>query len=293
MTELRKASARQRVIELLPTAISREITRVVSSRRGGISGIREIRIRCEGLSTVKTEWEDIGLLQRVGREECRLLVSRLIGGALYAHRDSIASGYLSLEGGVRVGVCGSAAYDGGRLVGINDIRTLLFRIPTGKCAFSRELFSVYKQGIGNGMLIYSAPGVGKTTALRSLAKSVGELSSCSVAVVDERCEFSAEDYSACRVDILRGYRRREGIEIATRTLSCGLLMVDELGADDGEAILNTLRCGVPLVATAHANSLEELMAKPSLKGLLECSAFSVFVGISAADGVYKLKVDRI
>ena len=76
--------------------------------------------------------ESIRLYGRVDREETDQLLSRLTAGALYAFRDSIASGYLSLEGGVRVGLCGSAAYDGQDLVGISDMRSLLFRIPSGK-----------------------------------------------------------------------------------------------------------------------------------------------------------------
>ena len=294
MTELKKASASERVIELLPSAIRNEILRLVSGRRGGFSQVREIRIRRDAACSLIIGRENVRLYNIINKEELDLLISRLIGGALYAHRDSIASGYISLEGGVRVGVCGYAAYEDNRLVGVSDMRSLVFRIPTGSCEFGDQLYSVFREGIGQGMLIYSPPGVGKTTALRSLAQSVGGgRDALRVCVVDERCEFSEEDYRGCQVDILKGYKRREGIEIATRTLSAELIMIDELGAEDCRSIIEVVRGGIPLIATAHASSLDEVMIKPSLRGLTELSVFSVFVGISVVDGEYRLQVDRI
>ena len=294
MTEQKISRASVRVIEMLPKGLGDEILRIASSRRGGVADIREIRLRREGACSMLLGCENIRLARAVGREEWHAVLDRLTGGALYAHRDSIASGYVSLGDGIRVGVCGCASYDGDRLVGIKELTSLIFRIPSGRCDFADELYSVFCDGIGCGMLIYSPPGVGKTTALRSLASSIGGgRKPMRVAVVDERCEFSHEDYSGCEVDILCGYKRREGIEIATRTVSCDIIMIDELGADDCAAILDVVRCGVPLVATAHAYDFDEVMAKPALRPLINCGVFSVFVGISRRGGVYTLSVDRL
>lgn len=271
-----------------------EIFRIASSRRGGSEDIREVRIRRGGVCSLLIGNESIRLFNGMNDEETEQLISRLIGGALYAHRDSIAAGYVSLEGGIRVGICGSAAYEGNKLVGISDMRSLLFRIPSGRCDFSEELYEIYIGGIGQGMLIYSPPGRGKTTALRSLAKSIGGgRESKRVCVVDERCEFSHEDYLGYEVDILKGYKRREGVEIATRTLSPDLIMIDEIGAEDAESLMSVVRCGIPLIATAHAGSIGELLKKPSLRGLLSAEVFSLAVGIYYDSGKYILEVDRL
>ena len=90
-----------------------------------------------------------------------------------------------------------------------------------------------------------------------------------------------------------GYTRKRGLEIATRTLSPEVLMIDEIGADDATELVSVVRCGIPLVATAHASGFDELMAKPSLKPLFETGAFSVFVGIFREGGSYSLTVDKI
>ena len=294
MIKTKTISAAQRVIDILPTEIAGEITRLALGRRGGISEIREIRVRSEGVCSILIGNERIRLYHKISRQQTDELVLRLTGGGLYAHRDSIASGYITMDGGVRVGLCGSAAYEENRLVGVGSMRSLVFRIPVGRCDFADEIYSVFTEGVGNGMLIYSPPGVGKTTALRSLAMSVGSGSNAlRVAVVDERCEFNPQDYSDSEVDILRGYKRREGVEIATRTLSSQVVMIDELGADDVDDLIGVVRCGIPLIATAHALDFNEIRVKPSLKPLFDLSVFSVLVGISYADGEYKLRVDRI
>lgn len=283
-----------RVIRLLPRRQAEEIRRIASGRRGGIGEIREIMIRRDGVCDMNIGGELIRLYHRLDTEEASSLVRRLVDGALYAHRDSIASGYISLENGIRVGICGSASYEGNRLVGISDMRSLLFRMPSGKCEFASELREIFDRGIGQGMIIYSPPGVGKTTALRSLAGSLGSGGRpLRVAVVDERCEFCESDYALCSVDILRGYKRREGVEIATRTLSPDLIMIDEIGAEDAEALMGVVRCGIPLVATAHASSLEELLTKPSLRPLFDCSVFSVALGIGRKNRKYQLEAKEL
>jgi stage III sporulation protein AA len=293
MVETKREGRARAVIELLPRKIRDEIEGLSRTRRGGLSEVREIRLRREGRSHIVIGRERLPLYSVISREETDSLVTALCDGALYAHRDSIASGYLSLPGGVRVGICGYAKYEYKSFVGVSDIRSLLFRIPGDTCEFSEELYEVYKGGIGHGMLIYSPPGVGKTTALRSLAASIGSGRwPARVAVIDERCEFDEDDYRSMEVDVLKGYKRKTGIEIATRTMSPDVVMIDEIGGGDAESVSGVIKCGIPLIATAHAGSLEELLSRKALFPLFECGAFDVFVGISVSGGRYCLTVDR-
>lgn len=283
----------ERILFYLPSRIGDEIRRLSRARRAGAGDIREIRIRTSARSTVRFSDECVTLFSTVDKGQMQEIVDSLVDGALYAHRDSIAEGYISIGGGIRVGICGQARYEGDRLVGVGNISSLLFRIPSGECAFADELYSAYLDGVSHGMLIYSPPGVGKTTALRSLAGSIGGGRSAKrVAVIDERCEFDEADYTSKEVDILKGYKRSEGIEIATRTMSPEVIMIDEIGEGDAEPISRVLRCGIPIIATAHAGSLEELRARLPLAPLFALGAFDSFVGISLDGGEYRLRIDR-
>jgi stage III sporulation protein AA len=110
-------------------------------------------------------------------------------------------------------------------------------------------------------------------------------------VVDERCEFLHSDYESARVDILRGYKKRLGIEIATRSLSAELVIVDELGADDVLSVLDVMRFGVPFIASAHAGSSEEILKKPSMRPLFESGAVDMLIGIERREEKYSLSYE--
>lgn len=291
MLKTKNSESVECVLSYLPTGLSDEISRILGGRRDGAGALHEIRIRAEGRSSLVFGCESVPLYYTVKMSEAERVVAALCDGALYAYRDSLANGYLTIAGGIRVGVCGYARYEGGALVGISDMRSLVFRLPAERCEVEDEIYEAFRRS-RRGMLIYSPPGIGKTTALRSLAASVGSGHSARrVCVIDERCEFRDGDYVSCEVDILKGYKRRAGIEIATRTMSPEVIMIDEIGGDDAESIRGVLNCGIPIVATAHASSLDEIKAKPSLAPLLDIGVFDVFAGISREGGVYSVKVD--
>ncbi len=275
--EVKKEERIYYVLGLLPDRIKEKIMRLSSAGAGGVASLREIRLRRFGRASVTLGRERVYIREPLSKEEMEKTVKLLTEDALYAHREDICAGFISLKYGIRVGVAGTAAYDGGRLVGISDISSLLVRIPTGECSFGGELFEIYKSSVSSGMLIYSPPGLGKTTALRSLAHSLGNY--LSVAVIDERREFAKEDYASLCVDILSGYKKSAGLEIAIRTLAPDVVMIDEIGADEAEVISRVITSGVPVVATAHAPTLSSLLAKPSLLPLLSLGVFDVFVGI--------------
>ena len=287
---LKEQSKCERVIDMLPSSVRDEVLRICKCRRGGTESVREIRLRVGGCSTVRFRDETLKLLSHPTAEEMADTVHKLSDGALYAHKDSICSGYVSVAGGIRVGLVGTARYERGEVVGISDIRYALFRFPSGKCEFTDELTDIYRES--RGLLIYSPPGVGKTTALRALAGALGREFGLRVAVIDERFEFDPEDYLSESVDILRGYKRREGIEIATRTMSPDVIMIDELGCDDASGISEVVRCGVPLIATAHASSLAELESRIALNAILSSGAFDTYVGIKREGSEYRLTVDK-
>ena len=216
----------------------------------------------------------------VGEAEMAEILSLLTGGALYAHVHTIKNGYVSLGGGVRVGICGQARYEKGELVGISDVTSYLIRLPSHDCSFKDELLEAFRE-TKRGMLIFAPSCGGKTTALRALVSALANSTDKPrISVIDERCEFNAEDLLSLDVDVFRGYKRGDGVEIAIRVMSPQIIAIDEIGSsqESGE-LAEWVFGGGRFIATAHAKSLADLKKRKNLAALLSLGIFDTFVRI--------------
>ena len=156
----------------LPCEVKDSIFRYLSRTRGLAKTINEIRLRENSVTSLVLAGRNVALDVTVDRERLKETFKRVCGGAVFAHRDDVCRGFVTLPGGVRVGVCGYARYESGSVVGVGDISSLVFRIPTGECTFARELYREWQKNSG-GMLICSGAGEGKTTAIRALTGLIG------------------------------------------------------------------------------------------------------------------------
>ena len=246
--------------------------------------VEEIRIRSEKRVFLTTSAGNLMLSTVISRLEMDSIMQELCDGSLYAHSEAICQGYITLDGGVRVGICGRAAVEENKIIGVYSVSGLNFRIPMrhSRVGFSvRTLFeSVRTDG---GVLIYSPPGVGKTTLLRNIAfrLSSGE-SPMRVAVVDTRGEISPFlDSKELCVDLLAGYPKSDGISIAARTLNAQVIICDEIGEiDEARAIISAQNNGVPFIATAHARDVGSLLRRPPIRLLHDARVFERYLGIS-------------
>lgn len=268
-----------RVYPLLPPRLCEEID--TCSER--FLRIEELRLRTERVAALTTERGTLRLQTVLSRAEMDEILLRLCNGSLYAHRDTIAEGYLTLPEGIRVGVCGRASVEGGRILGVYDISALNFRFPARLSGFGAPIVRMLRERRdGRGVLIYAPPGEGKTTLLRCVAAEMASGNDARrVAVIDTRgelgCSLGGKELA---VDLLSGYPRGLGIEIATRTMNAELIVCDELGDErEAEAILAAQNAGVPFVATAHAENISGLLRRTGIRRLHEARVFFAYVGI--------------
>ena len=273
------------LLRTLPYRLADEI-RSVSFR----DRIEEIRLRCERCASLTVNNRNIPLSTVLTRDEMDAFLSVICNNSLYAHRETINSGYLTLEGGIRVGICGCATIDKGVLLGIHNVSSMNIRIP---CRIRRLgepvcrlLRTLIEKREGRGVLIYAPPGEGKTTLISSVsAKMASGENPLRVAVIDTRGEMA---YGLCGknlcIDMLSGYPRGLGIDIATRTMNAELIVCDEIG-DEAEAhsIISAQNSGVPFLASAHASTVGGLLRRSPIRLLHERGVFAYYVGIKRGD----------
>jgi stage III sporulation protein AA len=215
------------------------------------------------------------------------VVSRLCEESVHTYGSTINEGYITLSGGLRIGVCGRARTENGRVFAVREITGVCVRIPHALPHAGEGLMSViYEKRRVQSALIYSPPGVGKTTIVRALAARLGgEGVRRRVVVADSRGEiYMREMFAHTLCDFLDGYPKGAGIEIATRTLSPEVIVCDEISDGEAEAVLAAQNAGVPLIATAHGESFASVLLRPGIKKLYAAGVFRYFIGVCRAAG---------
>lgn len=265
----------------LPPAVGAEICALEESHLRFRERLSEVRLRSPGASSLTLDGKNFLLGTAVSREDLEKTAERLCHGSLYAYRDCLLAGYLPLPGGIRVGAVGTARYENGKIAGVEGISALSFRLPRGVCDNTAALVEAFGEA-RRGMLILSPPGGGKTSALRALSFALASgQSPRRVAVLDTRMEFPPEAFAGTTVDLLRGYAPGAGLEIALRTLSPEVIVMDEIGGTcEAEALLSLSDCGVPLIASAHAATPEDARRRPTLAPFFSLGVFDVCVCLS-------------
>ena len=235
----------------------------------------------------------------VTREDLKETLEYVSGYSLYAYEDEIRQGFLSVQGGHRVGVTGKVILDGNRIRGMKYISCINVRLAHEIQGCAEEVLP-YIQTREQIMhtLIVSPPRCGKTTLLRDIIRQMsngwGNISGVTVGVVDERSELAGcyqgipQNDLGMRTDILDGCPKAEGMQMLIRSMSPVVVAVDELGKEeDFKAVESVIHCGCRLIATAHGASMEETLSQPFFRKLWEARVFQryIFLGKHERAGI--------
>lgn len=246
--------------------------RKITLPAGGISQLAEIRLRTgRSAYAVRLDGKMLRCSAPFTQEEITECFHELCRNSVHSFAREIAEGYITLPGGHRVGFCGTAAAQDGKLAGLRDISSLNIRFAREVKGCAEELFAgAFADGLCS-LIVAGKPLSGKTTVLRDLARILGE--SHRVCVIDSRGELAGVSGGVPALDVgentdvLNGYSKSEGIMCALRSLSPDIIICDEIGGDAAE-VRQCMFCGVKLVVSAHAGSLAELHRRPGVSELL-------------------------
>ena len=217
-------------------------------------------------------------------------------------RSEVRQGFLTVEGGHRIGVCGQVTEKAGAIGRIYPILYLNIRIARERKECGKTVYEqLWENDEPENTLVLSAPGTGKTTLLRDLIRlfSNGDEvhSGKRIGLVDERSEIAGclhgipQNDVGIRTDVLDGCPKVEGMMLLVRSMAPEILAVDEIGGvEDFSAMQYALRCGCYLLATVHAGSLEELFQKPGWDKCRDEQLFGRYVVISKEDGKRRYQV---
>lgn len=234
-------------------------------------------------------WEEG--LYRITMQDIAEMVNYISHYSLYAYKEELKQGYITLEGGHRVGMAGGAVMVGGELVGINPVTFLNIRVAHEKKGCAKKVLSHIYSGHGiYNTLFFSEPGAGKTTLLRDcirlLSNGTDDKAGMKVCVVDERSEIAAchigvpQNDLGTRTDVLCGCAKPAGIQMLLRAMSPQILAVDELGSKaDFMAVEQAVYSGCSVLGTIHAGDITELQKKPYLSEGAGRGVFHRYIGI--------------
>lgn len=210
--------------------------------------------------------------------------------SIYACQEDLAKGFITIPGGNRVGISGTAISTDGKISNIKDISSLNYRIAHEVTGCSDNLMEfIMDTGRVRNTLIISPPECGKTTLLRDIIRNISNLK-IKVGVVDERGEIASchggfQHYDlGYFTDILTEADKSQGMLMMLRSMSPQVIATDELGTDnDIDAVKKIVCSGVSVLATIHGHDEKVLRKNKNISKLIDL--FECFIVLSRRFGV--------
>lgn len=282
------------VLDILPKSIRYEYEKLDSKDK-----LQEIRIRADKPLIFYLGSKEVLTNYRVKSEDLKSIMQRMSGYSIYAFEQEIRQGYITIEGGHRIGICGSCVTENNSIKTIKDIASINIRICREIIGCSNKVLKyICKDKEIQNTIIISPPKCGKTTILRDIVRNLSlgirelNISGKKVSVIDERSEIAAcykgmpQLEVGLRTDIFDNCPKHLGIIMAIRSMAPEVIVADEIGtSEDIASIIMALNCGVKVITTIHGNSIEDFINRKVFNDAIENKVFKRALVLSNKRGI--------
>lgn len=273
------------IINYFPNQLYQLLKNTLEQNRQIEENLQEIRIRVERPILLKLRQADVVIDYIVTQMELLQIVEKLCDNSIYAYKNQICEGFITIKGGHRIGITGTAVVENKKVVNMKYITSLNFRIAREvldcSSAIVKQMINQEENTIYN-TLIVSPPGKGKTTLLRDAIRKISNgidsinFKGKTCGVVDERGEIAAmykgipQNDVGIRTDVVENISKAKGMKMLIRSMAPEIIACDEIGTkEDVEAIKEAISSGVKGIFTMHGRNLEDVKNNQEVYELIE------------------------
>lgn len=249
-----------------------------------IKDAEEVRIRIGQPVCIRNHYKETFSKELLMLEDVKRILENFSNNSIYSVQDEINSGFITIQGGHRIGITGTCVFENEKIKNIKYISSLNIRIAREVKECSSEVLDIIMQNQKfENTLILSPPGCGKTTLIRDMIRQLSNgdnmKEAYQIGLIDERAEIAAmykgvpQNEIGKRTDVMNHCKKEIGMKMLIRSMGPQIIATDEIGGNkEEEAIFEAVYSGVKLLLTAHGEELKDVS-----KNMLESQIFKNIV----------------